>query len=646
MIIVRQDEPGLITIDFSNDKAFDVYTDGIEIVSGLFLREIQPQSIIAEDAGQPGVILSYIWQLLTTKGYEVTLDAASTRLLELFHTEQELVKAIRTRKVKPVTLKAPSRVGIKRALLDHQRKAVSHALTIHNAANFSVPGSGKTAIALSVYAVLRYQNIVDGLLVIGPASSFAPWEDEFYFTLGRKPKAARLIGTKPHRNRLLSYLDNVDIILCTYQMAYRERENLSRALKRARYFLILDESHHIKNINLGPWAQTALELAPFAERRMILSGTPVPHSLQDLWSQFTFLWPSQAVLGTRSQFEQKLESSEQPRGLRQDVAPFYKRTKKSDLNLPKPEPHFTKISYEDIPQRQRLIIRLLELKTLREAKDLRLGKTDVAILRKWRRARAIRLLQAASNPALLSTALSDFGEMGEPLDKEPALAAFLKDYLRHETPAKIAFVENKVRQLVSQGKKVVVWVTFVGNLELLAQNLSDLNPLKIYGDVPAYDEDSIYESRESQIRQFNDKHSGRNVLLANPAACSESVSLHKVCNNAVYLERTFNAGQFLQSMDRIHRVGMPRNTRPRYYIPLLECAIEEVVDRRLIARQRQLYELLEDDMRVLGYDEDTDSFLTEHDEDLDSLFQEIIDEISFRIDERTDGANSKGRSHR
>jgi hypothetical protein len=31
--------------------------------------------------------------------------------------------------------------------------------------------------------------------------------------------------------------------------------------------------------------------------------------------------------------------------------------------------------------------------------------------------------------------------------------------------------------------------------------------------------------------------------------------LHKVCQNAIYVDRTFNAAHFLQSEDRIHRLG-------------------------------------------------------------------------------------------
>ena len=39
-----------------------------------------------------------------------------------------------------------------------------------------------------------------------------------------------------------------------------------------------------------------------------------------------------------------------------------------------------------------------------------------------------------------------------------------------------------------------------------------------------------------------------------PGAPFESISLHKACHHSIYLERTFNAGHFIQSKDRIHRV--------------------------------------------------------------------------------------------
>ena len=646
MIFVRQDRPGFITIDYSKEPLFDRSTVGGELALGLFTVESGPKEIIAEDSGQRGHVLDYIYNFITSRGFDVRLDTELKRAHALFREESSLVQMIQSRKLRPVIMQAPHNYGIRRKLLTHQREGLLHAISIRHAANYSVPGSGKSTTALSVYAVLQKQKIVDRLLVIGPASSFAPWELEFKETLGRVPTVARLIGKRHDRARLLRNIEGVDLILCTYQMAARERENLITALQAAHYLLILDEAHHIKNINLGPWARTVIDLAPYAERRMILTGTPAPHSLQDLWTQFTFLWPSQSVLGSRSQYEQLLMSETNPvEQLKKTLKPFFIRTKKSDLGLPKPVSVITKILYRDIPPRQKVIIRLLEQRTLQEAKNLQLGHADLAILRRWRKARTLRFLQAASNPALLANALPNTSEFGESMGDDPVLATLLRDYYAHETPAKVDFVVKKVRQLVSEKKKVIVWATFVENLLLLERLLQDLNPLKVYGDVPAYNEedDPSFENRERNIADFKSRDD-RPVLIANPAACSESVSLHMACHDAIYLERTFNCGQFLQSMDRIHRVGMSARIHPHYHIPIMQCAIEQLVDRRLRRRQQVLYRLLDDDMPVLGYEDE--SFLSDREDDLEVIFQELLEEISKDENKRTPRTGRRNGTHR
>ena len=56
---------------------------------------------------------------------------------------------------------------------------------------------------------------------------------------------------------------------------------------------------------------------------------------------------------------------------------------------------------------------------------------------------------------------------------------------------------------------------------------------------------------------------------------------HKVCHHALYLDRTFNAAHFLQSMDRIHRLGLPPEQET--IIEIVECAssVDEAVQWRL-----------------------------------------------------------------
>ena len=69
------------------------------------------------------------------------------------------------------------------------------------------------------------------------------------------------------------------------------------------------------------------------------------------------------------------------------------------------------------------------------------------------------------------------------------------------------------------------------------------------------EDDDELESRKYKIKKFKDKNSDCMVLVANYASCAEGISLHHVCHNAIYLDRSFQADQYLQSIDRICRLG-------------------------------------------------------------------------------------------
>ena len=89
---------------------------------------------------------------------------------------------------------------------------------------------------------------------------------------------------------------------------------------------------------------------------------------------------------------------------------------------------------------------------------------------------------------------------------------------------------------------------------------SRYEPALIYGGVPSEaSSPTALLTRESELQRFREDPSCM-ILLANPAAMSEGVSLHQVCHDAIYVDRTFNAGQHLQSIDRIHRLGLPPDT--------------------------------------------------------------------------------------
>src|SRR5690606_6607145 len=92
-------------------------------------------------------------------------------------------------------------------------------------------------------------------------------------------------------------------------------------------------------------------------------------------------------------------------------------------------------------------------------------------------------------------------------------------------------------------------------------------------------------SREEIIRDFHRPDSRFKVIIANPFAVGESISLHKACHNAIYLEKNFNAGMHIQSKDRIHRVGLSPTDKIQYFHILTAATIDEVVHDRLSEKE-------------------------------------------------------------
>jgi hypothetical protein len=74
---------------------------------------------------------------------------------------------------------------------------------------------------------------------------------------------------------------------------------------------------------------------------------------------------------------------------------------------------------------------------------------------------------------------------------------------------------------------------------------------------------------------------------------AESISLHKVCHNAIYLERSFNCAHFVQSKDRIHRYGLKPGTVTNYYYILSERSIDGTINDRLYRKEQRMIDMVE-----------------------------------------------------
>lgn len=432
--------------------------------------------------------------------------------------------------------------GFGRKLTPEQLRNVRLLAALPAGATFSVPGAGKTTEALATLAYRRKRG--ERLLVVAPKNAFAAWEEQMAVCFPKSnDRFVRLRGPTIAK----SLQDDPPLMLITYQQMPRVRERIAQHLARYPTHVFLDESHRIKGGVSKQIAQSVLHVSQLPVSKLVMSGTPMPQAREDLLPQFSFLYP------------EIMASAENVIEL---MKPVYVRTNKLELGLP---PVTRVVKSIPMTALQQELYRFMKSEVAREAAAT-LNTRSKQAFRNLGRSVA-RLLQFVSHPALLSREL-EFAKPG-----------LLSAVLAEGQGPKMAYVLHRARTLAKSGQKVLIWSSWVRNVEFIANALQDLGAVYIHGTVEAGDEDDD-TTREGKIKLFHDDPNVM-VLVANPAAASEGISLHTVCHHAIYLDRTFNAAHYLQSEDRIHRLGLLPTQKTT--IEIVECfgTVDETVRSRL-----------------------------------------------------------------
>ncbi|MDD5464902.1 MAG: DEAD/DEAH box helicase [Candidatus Omnitrophica bacterium] len=489
----------------------------------------------------------------------------------------------------------------------HQIKAACHLYLLKDSANFSVPGSGKTSVVLAVYEKLRVEKKVNVLFVVGPPSCFGPWRKEFEATLGRKPKVKILsgIGQKHRMNIYWDYPENAELCLTTFQTLLNDSLAVKQFFKRKNIdiFLVIDEAHYIKQVG-GNWAKAVLDISSLAKCKCVLTGTPMPRSYTDVFNMFDFLYGKYSPFSLQEkikvQWLEKKKDDEKIRNmLDQKIGPLFYRVRKRDLGLlPQifhPERLIKMNKYEE------LIYKAIENKILNYSKDAFLN--NIETIMQLRKGRIIRLRQCVSYAGLLAKPIEDYPE--NLIKGEINLRKIILNYDKLEKPAKLELLLEMVKKFNSDKEKVIVWVNFIGTLELLRKALlkSGIICEKIYGATPVENEkleNAI--TREKIIDKFKKQNSGLDVLLLNPAACAESISLHQTCFRAIYYDLSYNCAQYLQSLDRIHRVGGSEHKTAHYYFLQYKNTIDEDIKSNLDKKVIRMNKIFEKDYCIYSLD--------------------------------------------
>lgn len=626
-----------ISIDFNSSKK-EIYLLGdIGALSGhrfawryvkdyLHPQVEQDRIVIPFEDNEPVIILTSIRDMLKKYGFqEMQTESSEQILLDFYEEERKFIEFshkalhIRNNDCDTIEFKTFTESVLKnlpaRSLYPLQLLAAYHMAFSQNACNFSVPGAGKTSIVYGAYAYLHNLSVTDSkyverMLIVGPLSSFGPWEAEYQECFGYCPSAKRLIGgvSKEDKQDYLYSKRPFELTLVSYASVVSLKEELGYFLRYNKVMVVLDEAHKVKNTSGGVTAQAILELSKFCQARIILTGTPAPNGYEDLYNMFKFIWPTKNVTGFEiNQLRDITAKGDIDRvdRLINNISPFFIRIKKSDLNIPMATVHPP--IYVNMGAYQQRIYDFIEKRYV----DAIISEGTVDTSSKFKailaQARMIRLMQAASDPTMLQIPLYEFIQDDEcPREAYQAVddLEILKSILEYETleiPSKYIAVKELVEEIISDGSKVVIWAAFIHTILRLKSFLESYGIVcqELYGAIPIEkgdnDEDSESQiiTRERIVREFQSPNCPYKVIIANPFAVAESISLHKSCHNAIYIERSFNAAQFVQSKDRIHRYGLEPETETNYYYILSKDSIDETIDTRLTEKEKRMTEIME-----------------------------------------------------
>ena len=473
--------------------------------------------------------------------------------------------------------------GMTRTLREKQMQDSFFMYAMKKSGNFSVPGSGKTSSALGVYCYLKTKNLVDRIVMIGPKNAFGSWMDEFEicFTDKENLKCFNVQDGQYHSAKERKYglafeSAGCNLFLFNYE-SIRTFENEISQLVSDRTLLVFDEVHKVKRVD-GIYATAAVNIASKANHIIAMTGTPIPNSYLDLYNLLHILYNDEyrEFFGFET-YSLKNPTASEIEIINDKIQPFFCRTTKKELQVPDANDDQT-LDVFATEQEQEIFNIICK----------KYANNKLALF--------VRTLQLESNPKMLLQKLdlrefSSILDIADDIDKIDYidLAMDIKELVDAVdiTSKKQACIDKTI-QLVSQGKKVIIWCIFrdsIRNLESML-NSHGINAKSIYGEVALND----------RIKLMNDYKSGKfEVLITNPHTLAESVSLHTVCHDAIYYEYSYNLVHLLQSKDRIHRLGLPDNQYTQYYF------LQSVFDNRgeSFSMDSKVYERLKEKEKTM-----------------------------------------------
>jgi superfamily II DNA or RNA helicase len=418
-------------------------------------------------------------------------------------------------------------------------------------------GLGKTVQLLAFLAVAPQKRLP--ALVVCPTTLVGNWAAEIKRFL---PGFRTLIVNGPNRGTLWEKAATREIVITSYALVRRDIK-LIGGIRWST--LILDEAQHIKN-PLSLNARTCKSIP--SNNRVILTGTPLENSAEDLWSMFDFLHPG--LLGSLNSFREKYSeiaaSAELKHELVRRISPFMLRRRKSDVCLELP-PKQEQLLYCDMESPQRKLYQTLEKRAneqFRQFSELESGNRSITHIHLL--ASIMRMRQVCCAPELLP-------------DGEGAGIS----------SAKLELLNELLLETLDSGHKVLIFSQFTSMLSIIRDSLAEQQIDFEYLDGSTHD-------RAERIDRFNSNPDVR-VFLLSLKAGGVGINLTSA-DTVIIFDPWWNPAVEDQAADRTHRIGQTRS------VNIIRLVVRDSIEERILAlheRKRALFnDLVEESTEALS----------------------------------------------
>ncbi|HLB53100.1 MAG TPA: SNF2-related protein, partial [Chlamydiales bacterium] len=379
-------------------------------------------------------------------------------------------------------------------------------------------GLGKTLQAITAITQLHKKEKEVHALIVCPTSLLYNWKEEIH-KFNAKLKAQVVDGIPGQRKKLLAKLSDYDVTITSYTLLQKDIEAYGAM---PFHYVILDEAQHIKN--RGTRNAKSVKILK-AAHRLILTGTPIENSLEELWSLMDFLMP-----GFLSTYERFVEKYIRVTGetvvqnveyLRRKVSPFILRRMKSDVlqDLPPIDEIVYHCQLSDVQlelyrsyaaSARDELVKLVE----RDGFD----KVQIHVL-----ATLTRLKQICCHPAIFAK------EAAEPGDS-----------------AKYDLLLELLQTLVESGHKTVIFSQYTRMLQIMREDFEQRGISFSYLD-------GSTKNRIEIVKKFNESPKIP-VFLVSLKAGGTGLNLVGA-DTVIHYDMWWNPAVEAHATDRVHRMG-------------------------------------------------------------------------------------------